>query len=286
MTNGHHQDITTIPGITIHKIDQVLTIPLNLSDTLLRLDQLGTSAVLGALDTAGLIDRIDSDGESEEQTLDTIEDITVFIPNNDAFVAAASAFQNASVEVLTEVLEYHAIQGSVVFASDIANGSVQTVQGSELTLSVGYDGTVYVDNARVILPNILLSNGVAHIIDTVLNPNAADVNSSALNPTASATPAFSGATPVGTDIPFTASAITPSTTIDIPPIATTAEFVTPQGGAATPTGNATVTGPTPSVYTGGAQRNLGEGLMSGAMLGLIVGMVMQGCYWALLRLGG
>jgi uncharacterized surface protein with fasciclin (FAS1) repeats len=99
-------------------------------------------------------------------TVDTIEDLTIFVPNDAAFVAAASAFEGASIETLTSVLTYHAVAGAVVFSSDIANGTVKTVQGNELTLSVGTDGTVYVDNAKVVLPNIILSNGVAHIIDT------------------------------------------------------------------------------------------------------------------------
>lgn len=112
-------------------------------------------AALGAVVTAGLA-----------QTLDTVADLTIFIPNNDAFVSAASAFANASVETLTSVLTYHAIAGAVIFASDITNGSVATVNGNKLAINVGTDGTVYVDNAKVVLPNIQLSNGVAHIIDT------------------------------------------------------------------------------------------------------------------------
>lgn len=123
------------------------------------------SAALGLLDTAGFIDRFDANGESNQTTLDIIEDITVFIPNNEAFISIASAFQNADNATLRSVLAYHTIKGAVVFASDITNTTVPTVGGEGLTLSVGTDGTVYVDNARVVLPNILISNGVAHVID-------------------------------------------------------------------------------------------------------------------------
>jgi len=148
-------DITAIPGITIHKIDEVLTLPASLSATLSRIPDVGLSAALGALTATELV-----------ETVDTIEDLTIFVPNDAAFVAAASAFGNASIETLTSVLTYHAVAGAVVFAGDISNGTVKTVNGEEITLSVGTDGTVYVDNAKVILPNIILSNGVAHIIDT------------------------------------------------------------------------------------------------------------------------
>jgi uncharacterized surface protein with fasciclin (FAS1) repeats len=149
----------TIPNITVHKIDRFLTAPLNLSATLARLPQLNTSGALGALSAINLV------GSSNSPNLDTLKGITVFIPNNAAFLSIASLFQNSSTETLRNVLGYHAIQGSVVFSDTITNTTVKTVQGSDLSLSVGNNGTIYVDNARVIVPNILLSNGVAHMID-------------------------------------------------------------------------------------------------------------------------
>jgi uncharacterized surface protein with fasciclin (FAS1) repeats len=129
---------------------------------LIRLPQLNTSAALGALEAVGFID---TNEENNEETLEDLQDITVFIPNNAAFSAVASIFQDASIQTLRSTLNYHAIQGSVLFASDVANTTVKTMQGNDLTLSVGTDSTIYVDNARVLVPNILLSNGVAHIID-------------------------------------------------------------------------------------------------------------------------
>jgi hypothetical protein len=177
-----------IPGVTVHKIDKILTVPHNLSSTLTRLPQLNASAALDALKNASLV-----------ATLEGLQDMTVFIPNNAAFLAIGSALQD---ETLSKVLKYHAIEGSVVFSSDVANTTVKTVQGSDLKLSVGTGGKVYVDRARVVVPNILLSNGVAHVIDVVLNPDAADVNRDTLNPTASIAPAFSGTSTVRTKVPF------------------------------------------------------------------------------------
>jgi hypothetical protein len=180
-----------IPGVTVHKIDKILTVPHNLSSTLTRLPQLNASAALDALKNASLV-----------ATLEGLQDMTVFIPHNAAFLAIGSALQDASAETLSKVLKYHAIQGSVVFSSDVANTTVKTVQGSDLKLSVGTGGKVYVDRARVVVPNILLSNGVAHVIDVVLNPDAADVNRDTLNPTASVAPAFSGTSTVSTKVPY------------------------------------------------------------------------------------
>ena len=99
------------------------------------------------------------------ETVESLADITVFIPNDAAFAAVADALANATNETLISTLTYHVVAGAVVFSSDITNTSVATVNGNEVTLSVGTDGTVYVDNAKVVLPNIILANGVAHVID-------------------------------------------------------------------------------------------------------------------------
>ncbi|KAJ4301397.1 hypothetical protein N0V90_003489 [Kalmusia sp. IMI 367209] len=250
-------DIQSVSGITVHKIDEVLVIPRNLSATLSRLPQVGLSAALGALTATELV-----------ETVDTVEDLTIFVPNNDAFVIAASAFANASVETLTSVLTYHAVTGAVVFASDVTNTTVDTVNGNKLTLSVGTDGTVYVNNAKVVLPNIILSNGVAHIIDTVLNPEQEVENPT---PAATPTPAFSGASAVGTDIPFTSAAGAQETdSISIPAIATTAQFVSPGGENAS--ASAPVATPTSSEFPGVAGKV--KGALGGAAIGLGVALML------------
>ncbi|KAL1612583.1 hypothetical protein SLS60_000812 [Paraconiothyrium brasiliense] len=189
--NVIEEDILAANSVTVHKIDSVLTVPRNASTTLSKIPDVELTAALGALTAANLVD-----------TIDSVADLTIFVPSNAAFTTAASAFANASIETLTSVLTYHAITGAVVFSSDITNTTVKTINGNDLTLSVGADGTVYVDNAKVILPNIVLSNGVAHIIDTVLNPEDEVENPT---PAATPTPAFPGATAIGTDVPFTSA---------------------------------------------------------------------------------
>ena len=98
------------------------------------------------------------------ETVDTTPDVTLFVPINQAFQAAGSAFAGASKETLQQVLEYHVISGTVAFSSDIVNEKVPSLQGADLTLSV-VDGTVFVNTAKVVIPNILIRNGVAHAID-------------------------------------------------------------------------------------------------------------------------
>ncbi|KAF2222112.1 FAS1 domain-containing protein [Elsinoe ampelina] len=199
----------TLGSVTVHKIDEVLTIPLNASDTA---ERLNATAALGALTLTGLAD-----------SLDIVPDLTLFIPVNEAFQAAASAFEGASVETLRDVLQYHAITGNVIFSSEITNTTAQASNGGTLTFSV-IDDEIYVNTARVLIPNVLLSDGVAHVIDTVLNPANTNVDREELNDDDTPTPAFSGASPTG-GVPFT-SAVPAATTLNtVPPLATTASAV-------------------------------------------------------------
>ena len=65
------------------------------------------------------------------------------------------------------MLTYHVVPGKVM-AKDVKAGKVKTVQGSELT--IGTTGGVTVDNAKVTKTDIAASNGVIHVIDTVVMP--------------------------------------------------------------------------------------------------------------------
>jgi len=67
------------------------------------------------------------------------------------------------------ILTYHVVAGKVM-ASDVVNlTSAKTVNGQDLTIKVD-GGTVMVDNAKVIKTDIACSNGVIHVIDTVVLP--------------------------------------------------------------------------------------------------------------------
>jgi len=104
---------------------------------------------------------------------------------------------------------------------------------------------------------------------SVLNPAQEDVSPA---PAVTPTPAFSGATAVGTDVPFTSGVILGSIDILIPAIATTAQFVTP-GGANTTAGTASATStpeatPTASEFPGAA------GKVNGALGGAVIGLGM------------
>lgn len=112
-----------------------------------------------ALQTAGLVDTLKGPGP-----------FTVFAPTDAAFAKIPKATLDGLLNdkaALTKVLTYHVVPGKVM-ASDVNAGQVKTVQGQELT--VGTSAGVTVDNAKVTATDIVASNGVIHVIDTVVMP--------------------------------------------------------------------------------------------------------------------
>ncbi len=120
----------------------------------------GTFKTLAAaLGAAGLVDTLKGAGP-----------FTVFAPTDAAFAKIPKADLDALLAdkaKLTAVLTYHVVAGKVM-AKDVKAGKVKTVQGSELT--VGTAGGVTVDGAKVTATDIAASNGVIHVIDTVIIP--------------------------------------------------------------------------------------------------------------------
>lgn len=72
--------------------------------------------------------------------------------------------ESADLETLQDVLAYHIVE-DVVFSTALANFSVPSSQGADLTITVAEDGSAWVNGAKILFPNVLLFNGVAHIID-------------------------------------------------------------------------------------------------------------------------
>lgn len=111
---------------------------------------------------------------------------TVFAPTNEAFAALLGSLENYdSLEdfstdedraVLTTILTYHVVAGTAAFSTALSNGQmVATVQGEEVTINI--DGDVFIQdatdtNTKVILADVEATNGVVHVIDKVLLPQA------------------------------------------------------------------------------------------------------------------
>jgi len=116
-----------------------------------------------ALNAAGLIDTLKSEGP-----------FTVFAPTDEAFAKLPAGtveglLKPENKEKLVAILTYHVVAGKAM-AKDVAGmSSAKTVNGKELALKVVGD-KVMVGSATVIKADIDCSNGVIHVIDTVLLP--------------------------------------------------------------------------------------------------------------------
>ncbi len=123
----------------------------------------GFTSLVSAVQAAGL-----------EETLRGEGPFTVFAPTDDAFAAVPQETLDALFAdpsgALSEVLTYHVVPGKVM-STDLSDGMMaETVNGKSLEITVGDDGTVMVGGAKVVTADIETSNGVIHVIDTVLVP--------------------------------------------------------------------------------------------------------------------
>lgn len=123
------------------------------------------STLVTAVSTAKLGDTLQGDGP-----------FTVFAPTNAAFKdlgdeQVQSLLEPENRDQLTQVLTYHVVPGTLT-AADLSDGQkLETVAGETLTVKVD-GGTVMVDDASVVQPDVEASNGVVHVIDGVLTPKA------------------------------------------------------------------------------------------------------------------
>lgn len=114
-----------------------------------------------ALQAAGLIETLKGSGP-----------FTVFAPTDEAFAKLPAGTVEALLkdkEKLTKILLYHVVSGNVTAKDVVKLKSAKTVQGSSVRISA-LNGKVMVDNAQVIKADVVASNGVIHVIDTVILP--------------------------------------------------------------------------------------------------------------------
>jgi uncharacterized surface protein with fasciclin (FAS1) repeats len=113
-----------------------------------------------ALKTAGLADALSAEGP-----------FTVFAPTDEAFAKLPAGTIEALLadkEKLTAVLTYHVVAGKVMAKDVMGMTSATTAQGKKVTFDTS--NGVMVNNAKVVKADIVASNGVIHVIDTVLIP--------------------------------------------------------------------------------------------------------------------
>ncbi|QRN82663.1 fasciclin domain-containing protein [Chloroflexota bacterium] len=119
--------------------------------------------LVAALQAAGLAEALAGKGS-----------FMVFAPTDDAFAKLPEGTVEALLEdlpALTDILLYHVVDGKVMAEDVVTLESAQTLQGEAVSISVE-NGMVYINDAQVIITDIMASNGVIHVIDTVLLPPA------------------------------------------------------------------------------------------------------------------
>ncbi len=99
-------------------------------------------------------------------------EFTVFAPTDDAFGrlpqgTIESLFQPENKDLLTTILTYHVVPGSVR-STQLSSGSVDSVAGIPLDITVGSGVTV--NSANVVAADIEASNGIIHVVDQVILP--------------------------------------------------------------------------------------------------------------------
>lgn len=119
--------------------------------------------LVAAVEAAGLVETLKGPGP-----------FTVFAPNDDAFAklpegAVDNLLKPENKEQLTKILTYHVVPEKLMAADVTTMTSATTVNGQDLTFKVEGD-TVMVDGAKVIGADIMASNGVIHVIDSVVMP--------------------------------------------------------------------------------------------------------------------
>lgn len=261
---------TNFTGGVIHIVDSFLTLPQNLSTTAVALD---LTAAIGAMTLLNLSNK-----------LDNAMDVTMFIPNNMAFQQIGGGFDNLTTNDLISIFFYHVVGDSVLCSTDLANGTfLPNLQGkcqnpqvalrafnhvsdqvllADMNSTPGpllevrvIDSNVYINNAKVIFPNVLTSNGVIHVIDRVLNP---DDSSASIGGQA-----FAGATSAS-GVPFTSGVPTPTSSISLP-----------SSGSTSDSTSGSTSGSTPS-STPGSTTGSGSGFKPHSNAGAIAGGVVGG----------
>ncbi len=154
-------DIEAFNGV-IHVIDTVILPPADIVDTAIEAGSFETLVV--TVQAAGLEEALRGDGP-----------FTVFAPTDEAFAKLPAGTMEALLadpEALADILLYHVIEGKVL-AADVTNGlEAETLQGSTVSFAIHSDGTPAINEALIVATDIMASNGVIHVIDSVILPPA------------------------------------------------------------------------------------------------------------------
>ena len=151
-------DIEASNGV-IHVIDTVILPPADIVDTAIADGRFTT--LVAAVQAAGLVDALKGEGP-----------LTVFAPTDDAFAKLPEGTVEALLadpEALANILLYHVAEGRLMASDVVGLDKVAMLQGKSAVISQDM-GKVMIDNAEIVITDILTSNGVIHVIDSVILP--------------------------------------------------------------------------------------------------------------------
>jgi len=175
-------------GGVVQIIDSLLVPPGNISITS---TEYNYTSFEGALFAAKLID-----------TDSTTPNLTIFAPANSAFQALGPAISDMTSDELAKIMDYHTLSNQIIYSTAFTNNTqFTTKEGSNITVSRTLNNGVFVNSAQLLAPDIMIANGVLHVIDNVLNPSSSGTPQESL---ATQLPVFTSASSV-TNLPFTSA---------------------------------------------------------------------------------
>lgn len=166
MSGMHHEKTVQVGGAPMYPSKNIIQNAVNSKDH---------TTLVAAVKAAGLVDTLSGPGP-----------FTVFAPTNEAFAALPAGTVDTLLKpenkaTLTKVLTYHVVPGKVSAADVLAlikkgggKAVVKTVEGDSLTFSKDAKGVAITDDkghtGHVTIADVNQSNGVIHVVDTVLMP--------------------------------------------------------------------------------------------------------------------
>ena len=122
------------------------------------------TTLAAALEAGDLIDTLKSEGP-----------FTVFAPTDEAFAKLPDGtvemlLMPENKDKLVAILTYHVVAGKVSAADVVTLNSATTANGSDVNINVR-DDSVFINDSRVVMTDIRASNGIIHVVDTVILPN-------------------------------------------------------------------------------------------------------------------
>ncbi|KAI0369994.1 FAS1 domain-containing protein [Pilatotrama ljubarskyi] len=194
---------TTVGNITINTVDHVLNIPESLAATI-PADNISLTGVEDAIRSV----QLPSNGGSSslfDILNSTLHGFTFFAPNTSAIQDAQSQLQSlqSNTTALQALFQNHLINGSTVYSPELAGQNLTSAAGEPLSFVLNGTGHFVTSGnvtAQIIQPDVLLPNGVIHVIDRVLLNTESDASaaSSAVSSASSvATQSTSATAPIG-----------------------------------------------------------------------------------------